>query len=273
MSQGPNYLFSLFSILAMRITLFQQDIKWLDPLANYAKIEAVLADHPDTDLLVLPEMCSTGFVTCPRLNDIEQVAEVELRMSALASRYQTALCGSFAVSLPDGTNRNRCYFFTPEGENYFADKHHLFSIGGEHLGYQAGQERVVAEWRGIRFLLLVCYDLRFPVWSRITDESAYDIIVCVANWPQQRRLAWDTLLSARAIENQSYVIGVNRVGKDMVCPYDGGTRAIHPYGHIVAQCEDGVESVCTFVPDMQKLGDFRRKFPSSMDADRFCIVR
>lgn len=256
----------------MRITLYQQDIAWLDPAANYSKIESVLAGNPETDLLVLPEMCSTGFVTCPRLNDIETVAEVEARLLVLAARYQTALCGSFAVTLPDGTNRNRCYFATPDGELHFADKHHLFSIGGEHMGYVPGTDRVVVEWQGVRFLLLVCYDLRFPVWSRLTEDLAYDILVCVANWPQQRRLAWDTLLPARAIENQAFVIGVNRVGKDNICPYDGGTRAIHPYGHILAQCPDGQESVCTFEPDMQKLGDFRRKFPSSRDADRFKLL-
>ena len=256
----------------MLITLFQQDIAWLQPAANYARIEDVLLRHPDTDLLVLPEMCSTGFVTDPRPADVEPCAQVEQRLLALSARYQAALCGSFAVSLPDGTNRNRCYFVTPEGEVHFADKHHLFSIGGERCGYQAGADRVVVQWRGVRFLLLVCYDLRFPVWSRITDAQPYDVLVCVANWPQQRRLAWDTLLPARAIENQAFVIGVNRVGHDTMCSYDGGTRAIHPYGHVLAQCPDGQESLCSFVPDINKLGDFRQKFPSSLDADAFALL-
>lgn len=256
----------------MLITLYQQDIVWLDPVANYAKIEALLINNPQTDLLVLPEMCSTGFVTNPHAGDVEAVSLVEERLRAMSVRYKTALCGSFAVSLPDGTNRNRCYFVTPEGGVHFADKHHLFSVGGEQVGYLPGHDRVVVEWQGVRFLLLVCYDLRFPVWSRITDASPYDILICVANWPQQRRLAWDTLLPARAIENQAYVIGVNRVGVDTMCNYDGGTRAIHPYGHIVAQCPDNEESTCTFEPDMQKLGDFRRKFPSSRDADRFALL-
>lgn len=256
----------------MTITLFQQDILWLDSAANYARIESVLAQTSDTDLLVLPEMCSTGFVTNPKPTDVESSASVEQQLLDLSSRYQVALCGSFAVSLPDGTNRNRCYFVTPEGEVHFADKHHLFSIGGECRGYVPGTERVVVEWRGIKFLLLVCYDLRFPVWSRITDAQPYDVMVCVANWPQQRRLAWDTLLPARAIENQAYVIGVNRVGHDTMCTYNGGTRAIHPYGHVVAQCPDGVEGTCSFVPDMKKLGEFRAKFPSSLDADSFRLL-
>lgn len=255
----------------MVISLFQQDITWLDTTANFAKIEAQLNQNPHTDLLVLPEMCVTGFVTNPQPGDIETAASVEARLLALAAKYNTALCGSFAVSLPDGTNRNRCYFVTPEGSVHFADKHHLFSIGGEQKGYLPGHDRVVVEWRGIRFLLLICYDLRFPVWSRITEAEPYDVLVCVANWPQQRRLAWDTLLSARAIENQAFVIGVNRVGSDTMCNYDGGTRVIHPYGHILAQCPDNVESSCTFEPDMQKLGDFRKKFPSLLDADVFTL--
>lgn len=264
----------------MQIALFQQDIHWLAPEANYAKIESVLRAHPDIDLLVLPEMCATGFVTFPKPGEIEYYADVERRLLDLSSRYQTALCGSFAVTLsssPSGVvnpdnNRNRCYFVTPEGEAYHYDKRHLFTIGGEGKGYAVGQERRVVSWCGIRFLLLVCYDLRFPVWARFTDDDPYDILVCVANWPMKRRLAWDTLLPARAIENQVFVIGVNRVGEDVLCPYDGGTCAIHPYGHILARCNDNEEGVCTFVPDMQKLEDFRAKFPSQADSDRFSIL-
>lgn len=280
----------VFQYIQMKITLYQQDIAWLDPAANYAKIESVLASNPDTDLLVLPEMCATGFVTRPALGQIEAVAEVEHRLLSLASRYGTAICGSFAVTLPESAdlpvlepvkfevpcharNRNRCYFVTPEGEVHYSDKHHLFNIGGENQGYVAGNERRVVEWRGIRFLLLVCYDLRFPVWSRNTESDTYDVMICVANWPQQRRLAWETLLAARAIENQAYVIGVNRVGQDRLCPYDGGTRAVHPYGHIVAQCQDNVEETCSFVPDIEKLEDFRKKFPSHLDCDLFTIAQ
>lgn len=254
----------------MLISLFQQDIAWLSPEQNYQKIESVLQQHPETDLLVLPEMCTTGFVTKPQPGEIEEAADIEHRLLTLSQRYNTALCGSFACHLAD-SNRNRCYFVTPEGNVYYADKHHLFTIGGEHLGYKPGQERCVVEWRGIRFLLLVCYDLRFPVWTRFTDDAPYDVMVCVANWPLQRRLAWDTLLAARAIENQVYVIGVNRIGIDNMCPYDGGTRAVHPYGHLVAQCENNKEEVCSFEPDIEKLEDFRKKFPSHRDSDRFTI--
>lgn len=254
----------------MKISLFQQDIQWLDLQANYLKVESVLSAHPDTDLLVLPEMCTTGFVTSPQPGQLESPEAVEQRLKALAARYNTALCGSFAVS-EGSTNCNRAYFVSPEGNVWFADKHHLFAPGGEARDYKAGDRKCIVEWRGIRFLLLVCYDLRFPVWSRYAEGSEYDISLYVANWPLKRQLAWDTLLSARAIENQAFVIGVNRVGQDPVCQYSGGTRAIHPYGHILAECPDGVESVCSFEPDMEKLREYRQKFPSLKDSDRFVI--
>ncbi len=263
----------------MNISLYQQDIKWLDPEANYRKIENVLSKHSDSDLLVLPEMCNTGFVTIPKPGEIEYYLDVEKRLLDLSSRYQTAICGSFAVTLSpskDGVmdpenNRNRCYFVTPEGEIHHYDKHHLFNIGNEGKGYLSGQEQCIVTWHGIRFFLIVCFDLRFPVWSRFSNSNSYDILICVANWPQKRRLAWNTLLPARAIENQVYVIGVNRVGDDVLSAYDGGTRAIHPYGHVVAECENGEEEVCTFTPDMKKLEDFRKKFPSQKDSDDFSI--
>lgn len=251
----------------MVISLFQQNISWLDPASNYCKIEQKLQELPDTDLLVMPEMCNTGFITIPQPGQIEKAEEVEKRLLGLSRQYNTALCGSFAISLGDGSNRNRAYFVTPEGEIHHYDKHHLFSPGMEDKGYQPGQERVMIEWRGIRFLLCVCYDLRFPIWLRHNRQTPYDILLCVANWPAARQLAWETLLRARAIENQSYCIGVNRAGHDVMCEYQGGTVAIHPYGHPVAACPDNAEDTCSFIPDMEKLMDFRRKFPSLHDAD------
>lgn len=254
----------------MKISLFQQDIKWLDLEANYLKVESVLSSHPDIDLLVMPEMCTTGFVTAPVTGTLESPVQVVQRLKSISAKYATALCGSFAVD-DGGENCNRFYFVTPEGDVYYADKHHLFAPGGEARDYKAGDRKCIVEWRGIRFLLQVCYDLRFPVWARYTAEEPYDVILYVANWPMQRQLAWEILLSARAIENQAFVVGVNRVGEDLMCQYKGGTRAVHPYGHILAECLDSEESVCTFEPDMEKLWDYRKKFPSLVDSDRFII--
>ena len=256
--------------LAMKISLYQQDIQWLDPEANYLKIESVLSSNRDTELLVMPEMCSSGFVTSPDASQLELPEQVIGRLKSLAEKYQTALCGSFAVN-DGGTCCNRAYFVTPEGGVWQADKRHLFAPGGEAQDYTPGQSKCIVQWRGIRFLLLVCYDLRFPVWSRYTPDAPYDIVIYVANWPTKRQLAWDTLLVARAIENQAFAIGVNRVGEDPACQYAGGTRAVHPYGHILAECPMGEESVCSFDPDMEKLMEYRLRFSSLVDSDRFVI--
>lgn len=254
----------------MNIALYQQDIVWLDQEANYAKIEEKLKSDSSIDLLVLPEMCTTGFVTMPSSGQLSNGVTTTQRLKYLAAQYNTALCGSFAIE-EEGKFYNRAYFVTPEGKAWSANKRHLFTPGGEGKLYQYGKERVVAEYMGVRFLLLVCYDLRFPVWSRYTDAQPYDIIVYMANWPTQRQLAWETLLPARAIENQAFVIGVNRIGNDLLCPYQGGTRAIHPYGHLVAQAPDNTEALVAFEPDMQKLHEFRTKFPCAVDADEFIL--
>lgn len=255
----------------MKITLFQQDIDWLNPASNYQKIEKTLQGLTDTELLVLPEMCNTGFITIPQSGQIEPAPTVEQHLLHLAQKYGTALCGSFAVTdetLPGETkNANRCYFVTPKGDVYHYDKHHLYTPGLEHQGYLAGQKKEMVTLRGIRFRLSVCYDLRFPTWNRYSEETPYDILICVANWPAARQFAWDTLLRARAIENQAFVIGVNRVGQDLMCNYRGGSCAIHPYGHTLAQCIENQESLCSFIPDMDKLREFRAKFPSLKDKD------
>ena len=249
----------------MKISLFQQDIAWLSPSDNYQKIEDTLRSLPDTELLVMPEMCTTGFITIPQPGQIERAADVENRLLSLARNYNTALCGSFAVvddSLEGPLhNANRCYFITPEGDVSFYDKHHLYTPGMEHKGYKAGETRTTIRWRDITFRLCICFDLRFPTWLHYDNELPYDILICVANWPAARQLAWDTLLRARAIENQAFCIGVNRIGRDTMCDYQGGSCAIHPYGHILASCADNEQSTCTFEPDMQKLRDFRKKFP------------
>lgn len=154
-----------------------------------------------------------------------------------------------------------------DGSVTIYDKRHLFTYGGEQERFSAGHERVITEWRGWRFLLTVCYDLRFPIWLRNRDD--YDAIICVANWPDKRRYHWDTLLRARAIENQCYVLGVNRVGEDPVCVYDGGTILLDPYGNPVASCPDSTQCECSGELDMKMIQDYRAKFPVLEDADIF----
>ena len=254
----------------MKVTLLQTDIKWSDPSANHREAERLIEKAEKSDLYILPEMWSTGFATYS-----DGVAEVvddsgdtdSLRwMRHIAQTYDAAIAGSLAMKLPDGTYRNRLLFVTPYEEEYY-DKRHLFSYGGEDRRYTAGDRRVVTEWRGVRFLLQVCYDLRFPVFSR--NRGDYDVALYVANWPDSRRQVWDTLLRARALENQCYVIGVNRVGDDAQCHYDGGSAVIDAYGHTVAMAADGRQQVVTADIDMQRLQRFREKFPVLADRDDF----
>ena len=254
----------------MKITLLQTDIKWSDPSANRREAERLMEQAERSDLFVLPEMWTTGFATDP-----EGVAEVAGNeqgmtdtsewMQSMAQKHDAAIAGSVATKLPDGTFRNRFLFVTPD-DKYNYDKRHLFTYGGENKHYKAGNERTIAEWRGVRFLLQVCYDLRFPVFSRNRDD--YDVALYVANWPESRRRVWDTLLMARAIENQCYVIGVNRVGDDPQCHYNGGTAVIDAYGRIVTQATDNAQQSVTATLNMEKLKLFREKFPVLADRDK-----
>ena len=252
----------------MKITLIQRDIVWANPLENCLRAEEALLRAEKSDLYLLPEMCSTGFAVEP-----EGVAEKEGLslewMKTQAAQLDAAIAGSVAVEV-DGTYRNRLYFVKPDGSVTFYDKRHLFGYAGEQNHYKTGNERVVVEFRGVRLLLQVCYDLRFPVWSRCKDD--YDCILYVANWPASRRLAWDVLLRARAIENQCYVCGVNRVGDDAVCHYDGGSMLVHPYGHTLATAPDGQEGTATAELDMDALEAFRNKFMVLKDRDSFEIT-
>lgn len=225
-----------------------------------------------SDLYVLPEMWSTGFATEP-----EGIAESDGSslnwMKQMANRLDAAVAGSIATEI-DGKYYNRFYFVKPandgsDNEIEYYDKHHLFTYSGEHLRYTAGERRVVVEWRGWRFLLQVCYDLRFPVFARNCAEGpdAYDVALYVASWPTSRRAPWDTLLRARAIENQCYVCGVDRTGDDPACHYNGGTAIIDAYGNTVAACPDGEVSAIRVELDMDKLTAFRKKFPVLSDRD------
>lgn len=254
----------------MQITLLQCNIEWGNPPANRTRMEHTLHVAPHSDLYVLPEMWSTGFITNPADYDcIEGEEGNTLRwMTQMAQHLDAALAGSLSIMAKDGTYRNRFYFVTPDSVAYY-DKHHLFTYGGEHLRYTPGQKRVVVEWRGVHFLLQVCYDLRFPIFSRnkMDDRPCYDCILYVASWPTPRVEAWRTLLLARAIENQCYVCGVNRVGNDPTCQYCGGTAFIDPYGVRLQEVPMNEEGILTAQLEMERLQTFREKFPVLLDRD------
>lgn len=248
----------------MKVTILQRDIEWAKPAVNVQRAEEAIDRNAGADLYVLPEMFSTGFCTQPE--EIAESSESDTLkwMQRKAAEINAAIAGSVAVE-EQGKFYNRFYFVKPDGSVTHYDKKHLFTYGGEHLRFTAGEERVVVEWRGVRILLEVCYDLRFPIWAR--NRGDYDMILYVASWPTPRVAAWSALLVARAIENQCYVAGVNRVGTDPACEYCGGSVIIDPYGKVIAACADNEECEVSAEVDMEVLEAFREKFPVLKDAD------
>jgi len=249
----------------MKVSLVQMDIDWGNPRENIRRAESLI-DRQDADLYVLPEMWSTGYSICP-----EDVAEDErdslaLRwMQCVAAERACAISGSLAVRDEAGYCFNRHYFVMGKTMKYY-DKHHLFTFARENMNYQAGNDHVIVEYKGFRFLLLTCYDLRFPLWSRYGYAGEFDAIIYVANWPEARQDAWDTLLRARAIENQCYVIGVNRVGVERKTTFTGGSVVINPSGRLLASCESCVGS-CLAQLDIEMVKDVRQRFPVLDDRD------
>jgi len=250
----------------MKINLIQTDIVWGDPQANCAHLDKLLAGAEPAELYVLPEMFSTGFATLPNATVEHEPAAGLAWMQRKAQELHAAIAGSIALEVGEKCV-NRFYFVRPDGTYEQYDKRHLFGYGGEGERFQAGRERVIVKYLGVRFLLAVCYDLRFPVWLRSRDD--YDVMLLVASWPDVRRFAWDTLARARAIENACYVAAVNRVGTDPACTYNGGTAWIGPYGETLAEAADDRESVVSGEIDLARIATYHTKFPVLSDADSF----
>jgi len=255
----------------MNITLLQTELHWQDPVANRAMLEETIFTLPEpTDLIVLPEMFTTGFTM-----DARAVAEpMNLTtfkwLKQMAAQTNAVVTGSYVVQ-ENGMFYNRLIWMEPDGQFAHYDKRHLFRMAGEDKTYSAGTSRLIREWRGWRICPLVCYDLRFPVWSRnkqITPgQLDYDLLLYLANWPAPRQTAWDTLLQARAIENLSYVAGVNRVGTDgNNHPYGGGSALIDFKGDVLFRQYD-TEAVYQQTLSIDDLHAFRAKFPAYLDAD------
>ena len=254
----------------MKITLLQHDIPWKGGAAWLPRLEELMPGLGETDLVVLPEMFATGFCM-----DSADIAEPENGavwqwMRRVADSRGYAVAGSVAVACVDGGYRNRFYFVRPGGQTDCYDKRHLFTYGSEQRSYEPGNGRTVVEYRGARILLQVCYDLRFPVWSRNDGDCPYDVALYVASWPESRIAVWDLLLRARAVENQCYVAGVNRVGSDPLCQYTGHSVLVDAYGKVVTDCGNA-ETAVTAELDLERLHAFRKKFPVLADADKFRI--
>lgn len=268
---GFLYLILPEIILHMKLSVafLQTDIEWGSKEKNLAVAETTVRSLRDTDLAVLPEMFTTGFMACDTSMAEDMEGESIRRMLRLAAETGTAVCGSIIIA--DGPDfYNRFILARPDGELSWYDKRHLFSFSGENGIYTPGTKREVWSYKGFRILPMVCYDLRFPVWSR--NRCDYDVAVYSASWPQSRIGVWDTLLRARAIENQCYVLGVNRVGSDPSADYCGHSVAIDYYGNIIASSASDKPTVVKAELDKDGLEDFRCRFRAWEDADDFCIV-
>ncbi len=252
----------------MKIVLLQTDIKWQEPEINRTQAKKLIDASAQADLYILPEMFTTGFCMTPK-GVAEKAGTSTLEwMQSVAKERNAAIAGSVATE-ENRNYYNRFYFVKPDGSYKTYNKRHLFTFAGEHNKYAGGEERVIIEHAGFRILLQICYDLRFPVFSR--NKGDYDMIIYVANWPTVRIEAWNALLKARAIENVCYVAAVNRTGDDPTNRYSGGTYLLDFMGRNIVTAGEGEETICGEI-DKQVLEDFRKKFPALQDADKFKLI-
>ena len=253
----------------LKIALVQTSIIWENPPANRAlltlKIEQISAD---TDVIILPEMFTTGFTMRPENIAIEEGQKTIDWMVKIATEKQMAVMGSVPF-FEEPTFFNRLFFVQPNGLLSFYDKRHTFTLAGETDVYTAGRQKLILDYKGFKICPLICYDLRFPVWSR--NIEAYDILIYVANWPRPRIAAWDTLLKARAIENMTYCIGVNRIGEDALgYEYPGHSAAYDALGKSLVF--SNIEEVVYTTLNKQHLISTRNKLKFLADKDQFTLT-
>jgi predicted amidohydrolase len=250
--------------MKLKSLLLETSLHWENQEENRSHFRALLQEQQPNqwDLIVLPEMFSTGFTMNTAVSEVlvnDEFPSVTL-LKEEAARLNAAIVGSLSVR-EEGKAYNRLFFVRPSGEVSTYNKRHLFSFAGEHKHYEAGQEQCLVEWRGWNILLNICYDLRFPVWTRnemINEQPKFDLMIYVANWPSVRAEVWKTLLKARAIENVAYVIGVNRIGEDgNGHAYSGDSAIVNFRGELTQELS------------LEELNAFREKFPALNDADSF----
>ncbi|MES2429250.1 MAG: amidohydrolase [Bacteroidota bacterium] len=255
----------------LKITLFQGYLFWEKPDQNLKNIALRLGSiREKTDLIILPEMFNTGF-TMNAAELAEPMGGKTMQwMHKIAKQYECVVTGSLIIT-ESGKYYNRLIWMLPNGTCNYYDKRHLFALGKEHNTYTAGTNKLIVELKGWKICPMICYDLRFPVWMRNVNED-YDLLLIVANWPERRALHWRTLIPARAVENQSYVIGVNRVGHDGNEVYHSGdSTCIDPNGNVVYYKRDE-EDVYTFTINADEVKKVRRTLPFLKDADKFTLI-
>ncbi len=257
--------------MTLTIAIVQYDIVWENIRENQIHLEAIFNKIEDSvDLIVLPEMFLTGFSMNVRKNALEIDGDEIRWLKEWAKNKNTAFLGSLAIKSGSKVY-NSALFINPDGELISYNKRHLFRMGREDKYYTKGTERIVISYKGVRILPQVCYDLRFPVWSR--NRNDYDLLIYMANWPGSRQNVWDILLPARAIENQSYTIGVNRIGEGGKLLYNGGSKVIDYKGVEVLSMLNEQEEFKLITIDLKKQQLFREKFPAYQDADNFLIIQ
>ena len=259
---------------SLTVTLIQTNLFWEDKKANLEMLQKKIESIKDkTEVVILPEMFSTGFSMNPKKLAEEMHGETISWMKKIAAENKIILTGSVIIKEQE-KYFNRLIWMQPNGVYGYYDKRHLFAFADEHSHYTAGNKKLIASVKGWKINLQVCYDLRFPVWARqspFEEENKYDLLINVANWPQKRDLAWKTLLRARAIENQCYVIGVNRTGEDgNKIGYSGDSTIIGPAGEIVYD-KNSDEDIFTYTLQREKISETRSHFPFLKDADSFII--
>lgn len=254
------------------VTTIQTQLSWEDVQQNVEHFDKKINEITDpTDIIILPEMFTTGFTMNPSKLAEEHGGKGLQWMQQKAKDKNSVVVGSISVK-ENNNYYNRLYWVKPDGTYEFYNKRHLFRMGNEHNHYTAGDKKLIIDYKGWKICPLVCYDLRFPVWSRNRKENTYDVLIYVANWPEVRSYPWKQLLVARAIENQTYVIGVNRIGEDgNQINHSGDTAVINPRGEIINQTLAHQDKVETIKLSYSYLQDFRKVFPVMMDGDEFDI--
>ncbi len=254
----------------MKISIIQADLYWENKQANLAMLEEMISEIDNTDMIILPEMFNTGFSMNTTKNAEPMNLHTTKWMKQMAKANDAVITGSICVS-DGGQFFNRLLWVRPDGYISFYDKRHLFRMGEEDVSFSSGNSLLIEEWKGWKIAPFICYDLRFPVWSR-NKNKAYDLLINVANWPASRAFVWQTLLTARALENQCCVVGVNRVGGDgRDIDYSGDSMIVSAKGEVLHKA-DNSPCVITHELNLDELQEFRDKFPVDLDGDDFSVV-
>ena len=255
----------------LRITLAQVNLVWENPEQNRLDFEMQIRQlSGKSDLVILPETFTTGFSMCA-CDLAEPMDGPTVNWLLSLSRTTGLAIGGSLIIKENGLYYNRFVFVTPEGDISHYDKRHLFSIGGESISFTGGNKKLIVNFHGWRIAFYICYDVRFPVWCRNVNDT--DLMIFTANWPASRNEVWKTLLKARAIENQVYVAGVNRIGKDgNDISYIGESQILNSKGEMMSGSERTIDGYLSYEISLKELNDFREKFPVANDADQFLII-